>query len=97
MTHACASTCTVIRGNVQLKAACLLGCGNESLVPAQAIRPGAVLVAIHDSARPLVQADDVRKCMADALQVLQAQLFYDCVWPESQELVPLREHFAGLL
>lgn len=34
----------------------------------QVIRPEAALVAIHDSARPLVQADDVRKCLLDALQ-----------------------------
>ena len=29
----------------------------------------AALVAIHDSARPLVKADDVRKCLEDALEV----------------------------
>ena len=51
-------------------------CGNELSVLAQAIRPGATLVAIHDSARPLVQADDVRKCFADALQVAKASLRY---------------------
>ena len=36
----------------------------------QAIRPGAELVAIHDSARPLVTADDTRRCCQDALEVL---------------------------
>ena len=30
----------------------------------------AALVAIHDSARPLVKAEDVRKCLKDALEVL---------------------------
>ena len=35
----------------------------------QACRPGATLVAIHDSARPLVRQDDVQRCMADALEV----------------------------
>ncbi|KAK9834066.1 hypothetical protein WJX81_007367 [Elliptochloris bilobata] len=40
----------------------------------EAIRRGAALVAIHDSARPLVQADDVRRCLLDALQVGAAVL-----------------------
>ena len=47
---------------------------NKLSALAQAIRPGATLVAIHDSARPLVQADDVRKCMADALQVAKVPI-----------------------
>ncbi len=33
------------------------------------IQDGAALVAIHDSARPLVTAEDTRKCMQDALEV----------------------------
>lgn len=41
---------------------------------AQAARPEATLVAIHDSARPMMQADDVRKCIADALAVGAAVL-----------------------
>ena len=35
----------------------------------QEIRAGAELVAIHDSARPLVTAEDTRRCCKDALQV----------------------------
>ncbi|CAK0783769.1 hypothetical protein CVIRNUC_006969 [Coccomyxa viridis] len=34
----------------------------------------AALVAIHDSARPLVKAEDVRKCLEDALEVGAAVL-----------------------
>ena len=40
--------------------------GNAML---QEIRAGAELVAIHDSARPLVTAEETRRCCADALQV----------------------------
>jgi 2-C-methyl-D-erythritol 4-phosphate cytidylyltransferase len=36
--------------------------------------PTAELVAIHDSARPLVTAADVRACFADALRVGAAVL-----------------------
>lgn len=53
-----------------------LRCCKKLSVLAQAIRPGATLVAIHDSARPLVQADDVRKCMADALEVAKIPLLF---------------------
>lgn len=35
----------------------------------QAISDGAALVAIHDSARPLVTAEDTSRCLLDALQV----------------------------
>ena len=35
----------------------------------QEIQSGAELVAIHDSARPLVTADETRRCCSDALQV----------------------------
>ena len=35
----------------------------------QAIRPDAVLVAVHDSARPLINAADAAACMADAQEV----------------------------
>ena len=35
----------------------------------QEIRAGAELVAIHDSARPLVTAEETRRCCQDALQV----------------------------
>ncbi len=41
-------------------------------MPAQAIRPAAELVAIHDSARPLVEEADVRRCLLDALEVRAA-------------------------
>ncbi len=40
----------------------------------QAVRPEATLVAIHDSARPMMDADDVRKCISDALAVGAAVL-----------------------
>ena len=43
----------------------------------QAIRPGAELVAIHDSARPLVTAEDTRRCCQDALKVLARPLTLD--------------------
>lgn len=35
----------------------------------QACSPGATLVAIHDSARPLVKEADVQRCLQDALEV----------------------------
>ena len=35
----------------------------------QAISKGAALVAIHDSARPLVSAEDTRACIQDAIEV----------------------------
>ena len=35
----------------------------------------AALVAIHDSARPLVKAEDVRKCLGDALEVRTSSLY----------------------
>ena len=35
----------------------------------QAISEHAALVAIHDSARPLVTAEDTSRCLLDALQV----------------------------
>jgi 2-C-methyl-D-erythritol 4-phosphate cytidylyltransferase len=35
----------------------------------QAISSSATLVAIHDSARPLVTAEDTSRCLLDALQV----------------------------
>jgi len=40
----------------------------------QAIREEAELVAIHDSARPLVTAEDTQRCCLDALQVGAAVL-----------------------
>jgi hypothetical protein len=40
----------------------------------QASDAGSVLVAIHDSARPLVRQEDVRRCFADALEVRQLRL-----------------------
>ena len=36
---------------------------------AQEIDSGAELVAIHDSARPLVTAEDTMRCFQDALEV----------------------------
>ncbi len=45
---------------------CLQGC---SRVDVQAISEHAALVAIHDSARPLVTAEDTSRCLLDALQV----------------------------
>ena len=35
----------------------------------QAIRPDALLVAVHDSARPLMRPDDVARCIVDASEV----------------------------
>ena len=35
----------------------------------QASNQEAALVAIHDSARPLVKAEDVKRCLEDALEV----------------------------
>ncbi len=40
----------------------------------QAISDDALLVAIHDSARPLVTAEDASRCMLDGLQVLPCTL-----------------------
>lgn len=40
----------------------------------QQVRPGAALVAVHDSARPLVEAADVSRCIGDAAQVGAAVL-----------------------
>lgn len=34
----------------------------------QAVAASAALVAVHDSARPLVREEDVRRCMEDAMQ-----------------------------
>jgi 2-C-methyl-D-erythritol 4-phosphate cytidylyltransferase len=45
----------------------LKGCQQEMVA-------GAQLVAIHDSARPLVGAEDVRACFKDALKVGAAVL-----------------------
>ena len=39
-----------------------------------AVSPDATLVAVHDSARPVVDADDVRRCLADAAAVGAAVL-----------------------
>ncbi|KAG1665293.1 hypothetical protein FOA52_015870 [Chlamydomonas sp. UWO 241] len=44
----------------------------------QAIRPESALVAIHDSARPLVTAADARKCFADAAEIGAAVLGAPC-------------------
>ena len=35
----------------------------------QAVRPDAALVAVHDSARPLLESADAAACMADAQEV----------------------------
>jgi 2-C-methyl-D-erythritol 4-phosphate cytidylyltransferase len=40
----------------------------------QAVRPGAALVAVHDSARPLVTAGEAAACFADAMAVGAAVL-----------------------
>lgn len=53
----------------------------------QAARPDASLVAIHDSARPMMAAEDVRKCIADALQVGAAVLGVP-VKPTIKEVAP---------
>ena len=42
----------------------------------QEIRPEASLVAVHDSARPLLDPADAAACMADAQQVRWAPLFF---------------------
>ena len=55
----------------------------------QAIRPDAALVAIHDSARPLVQADDVQKCLLDALQATP------CPFITAKDAMPLQTVCAG--
>lgn len=40
----------------------------------QEVRSGAALVAVHDSARPMVEAADVRRCIQDAAEVGAAVL-----------------------
>lgn len=40
----------------------------------QAVREGAALVAVHDSARPLMDAADVARCLCDAAEVGAAVL-----------------------
>lgn len=42
----------------------------------QAIDPEAQLVAIHDSARPLITATDAAKCFADALKAQREGLVW---------------------
>ena len=43
-----------------------------------AMRPGAALAAIHDSARPLVSLGDTRRCFADAMEHGAAVLAVQC-------------------
>ena len=57
-----------------MRVACLAGnaCFNFSHIVnklMQASNPDSVLVAIHDSARPLVTKADVRRCLHDGLEV----------------------------
>ena len=49
----------------------------------QEIRPEAALVAVHDSARPLLDPTDAAACMADAQQV-----FLPACIADSQEPYP---------
>ena len=45
----------------------------------QHVRPEAELVAVHDSARPLIEATDAKACMEDALQVSCGGMCLDTV------------------
>ena len=59
----------------------------------QAVRPHAALVAVHDSARPLLESADAAACMADAQEVAQtAQPAFGFVATEKKSLSAIRHY-----
>ena len=63
-------TLTLLQSHVtSWEAGAVDGSRSDDAGPIQAIRAEAELVAIHDSARPLITAEDTHRCCLDALHV----------------------------